>query len=567
MLYQEVSIAPFQTPKELRRLTPRRRADLPENIAGQAEWMQPDASANNRRIPPSYHAINSHGVYYPVEYVNNQWYWLEWDDSDDYFGYWIRPQGLMAQGEAGLGWDGRTYDVPTPQAIQGPSFVEARERAESSSTQPEASEKGQLEDDDDPVDKDPVHTAALAALFEENPVFEDVAEAVDAPEDRTHYLPTILPSAAKMQPVSLNPIRVRSTSTGGEAATAAATQDATRLITNAVKIDGQLKGRVPETFDGDRTQAQKFANAFELFWMTNDENSTMKVPYKRCTYFLGLMSGTKVDDWVIDQARILHDKVTRTDNRIPRTEESLWNDLRKNFGKAFTNTNEIEQARTDLNKLEMAGEQIDEYIAKFENLLRKADIPRTETGAIEKFKDGLKRGIFGAIMKRDIWPSNIDEWEEAARREVRRYSIIKEAMGTRGNPFMSTRQSRWMEALKKTKPRKDEAVPMDIDLARLEEISTAKTRHFPQKNKDQERMKKEGLCFGCQQKGHLRRDCPKGKGPRSKAQPKAEGRVAAVEADNSKVEGSPPDLARQIRSLDDEGRENLLTTLLENPDF
>ena len=117
-----------------------------------------------------------------------------------------------------------------------------------------------------------------------------------------------------MQPVSLNPIRVRSTNTGGAAATAAATQDAARLITNAVKIDGQLKGRVPETFNGDRTQAQKFANAFELFWMTNDENSTMKIPYKRCTYFLGLLSGTKVDDWVIDQARILHDKVTRTDN-------------------------------------------------------------------------------------------------------------------------------------------------------------------------------------------------------------------------------------------------------------
>ena len=452
MLFQEISVTPFATEDELQRLMTRRRADLPANIAGQAEWMQLDASPNNRRIPPSYHAINAHGVYYPVEYVNNQWYWIEWDDSDDYFGYWIHAQGRMAEGEAGLGWDGWAYDIPTSQAIQGLSFVEAREWAESSSTQPVVSDEGNFEDDDYPVDKDPAHTAALAAFLEGNPVFEDVAEAVDAPGDHTHYLPTILPSATRMHPMSLNPIRVWSTNTGGEAATAAATQDATRLIINAVKIDGQLKGRVPETFDGDCTQAQKFANAFELFWMTNDENSTIKVPYKWCTYFLELLSGTKVDDWVIDQARILHDKVTRIDNWIAWTEESLWNDLRKDFGKAFTNTNEIEQARTDLNKLEMAGDQIDEYIAKFKNLLRKADIPRTKTGAIEKFKDGLKWGIFGAIMKHVTWPTNIDEWEEAACWEVRCYSIIKEAMGTRGNPFMSTRQSRWMEALKKTKP-------------------------------------------------------------------------------------------------------------------
>ena len=170
-------------------------------------------------------------------------------------------------------------------------------------------------------------------------------------------------------------------------------------------------------------------------------------------------------------------------------------------------------------------------------------------------------------MKRDTWPTNIDEWEEAARREVRCYSIIKEAMGTRGNPFMSTHQSRWMEALKKTKPRRDEAVPMDIDLACTEEISTVKTRCFPQKNKDQEWMKKEGLCFGYQQKGHLRHDCPKGKGSNSRAQPKTKGRVAAVETNDSKEEGSPLDLARQIQSLDDEGRENLLTTLLEQSDF
>jgi hypothetical protein len=43
----------------------------------------------------------------------------------------------------------------------------------------------------------------------------------------------------------------------------------------------------------------------------------------------------------------------------------------------------------DLAKLKMEGNNIDDYIAKFENLLRKADIPRTEVGSIQKFKDRL----------------------------------------------------------------------------------------------------------------------------------------------------------------------------------
>jgi hypothetical protein len=43
----------------------------------------------------------------------------------------------------------------------------------------------------------------------------------------------------------------------------------------------------------------------------------------------------------------------------------------------------------DLAKLEMEGNNIDDYIAKFKNLLCKADIPHTEVGSIQKFKDRL----------------------------------------------------------------------------------------------------------------------------------------------------------------------------------
>jgi hypothetical protein len=41
--------------------------------------------------------------------------------------------------------------------------------------------------------------------------------------------------------------------------------DTTKLITNAIKLNGSLKGKVSEAFDGDHTKTQKFLNMFSLF--------------------------------------------------------------------------------------------------------------------------------------------------------------------------------------------------------------------------------------------------------------------------------------------------------------
>jgi hypothetical protein len=147
-----------------------------------------------------------------------------------------------------------------------------------------------------------VLTKALAETFTSAPVFADIAEEIETPQDRAYYLSTIVPTPHIIQPVGVNPpvgmnpapLRIRA----AREETIAATMDMTKLITNTIKINGSLKGKVPEAFNGDRTKTQKFLNTFSLFWMNNKENSHMKTPYKRCTYFLGLFDGNKVEDWV-----------------------------------------------------------------------------------------------------------------------------------------------------------------------------------------------------------------------------------------------------------------------------
>jgi hypothetical protein len=197
-----------------------------------------------------------------------------------------------------LGWLGNIPETQTPIA----RLSHFRERAKSSSIQPEQEPPEQSSEGDD-MDRNSALTEELAQTFVTALIFEDIAEAIETPQDRTHYLPTIVPPAHVIQPVGVNPPPLRIRATREE--TIAATTDTTKLITNAIKLDGSLKGKVPEAFDGDRTKTQKFLNMFSLFWMNNEDNSHMKIPYKRCTYFLGLFDGNKVDDWVQDQTAIL----------------------------------------------------------------------------------------------------------------------------------------------------------------------------------------------------------------------------------------------------------------------
>jgi hypothetical protein len=289
--------------------------------------------------------------------------------------------------------------------------------------------------------------------------------------------------------------------------------------------------------------------------MTNEDNSAMKTAYRRCTFFLGLLQGPKVEDWVVDQAKELRSKVARRSDPIAKDDEVLWEDLKQAFENNYAHTGRMEEARADLVKLKMDGDHIDDYIAAFENLLSRGEIPRTEVGAIEKFKDGLKYGVLSTILKRDTWPTTIDEWEEAARREVRRFRVIKESLKRKGEPFGAPRQ-RWNDSFQSTLKRnkKSDVVPMEIDAA-----STKKAEGRKWSDKD-EKLKKEGRCFKCQKQGHMKRDCPeKGDVPK-----RTFARITEAEEDEPK-EGHK--VARVIKAMTDQEREDLLDSMINDTGF
>jgi len=67
----------------------------------------------------------------------------------------------------------------------------------------------------------------------------------------------------------------------------------------------------------------------------------------------------------------------------------------------------------------MGNKTIDKYIAQFEHLLQKAGWDHTSRGSLFQFKKGLDRKIHLKVLQWEPMPAeNLDEWEEAAQKEV-----------------------------------------------------------------------------------------------------------------------------------------------------
>src|SRR6201990_563856 len=206
--YQIITIPNFKE-KGLKKITPQTKDDLPEEIKGQATWRSSAASLTGKAIPPSYYIQKEEQVYYPIELINQNWYFIEWDDNESYYGYWVRFEDAIPQGKYGLGWPGNPAEAKTP--VAGSSMF--RERAESGSTQPEpiSGAESDQSSDADPMDNNPATTEQLASMFEANPVFADIAEELQEQGDRQHYLPTTIGNPLK--PTGINPRTIRARAT------------------------------------------------------------------------------------------------------------------------------------------------------------------------------------------------------------------------------------------------------------------------------------------------------------------------------------------------------------------
>ena len=155
-------------------------------------------------------------------------------------------------------------------------------------------------------------------------------------------------------------------------------------------------------------------------------------------------------------------------------------------------------------QLETKGTDIDTYIATFDRLVARAGWTTSDKGIMEKFRNGLARWLALDIMHKyvDI-PATLDEWKNAAKKEILRRAQIKAEMPSKNQagmpfspkPFQRFNQAKNNVATRSSQPR---YVPMDVDAVKLGGPLTPEER---------KRLFEENRCFYCRDKGHHTNKC------------------------------------------------------------
>jgi len=248
-------------------------------------------------------------------------------------------------------------------------------------------------------------------------------------------------------------------------------------ITKNSSINGDLIGHPPIIFDGDRSKADQFITQFRMLSIINNTHAVIINPMQRVVLALTYIRGPKVDDWVSQQYNALSTKVSGDANHAPthaNTDEVLWEDFTTEFKRAYSEI--LEELLARLGNLQMAGDEVEMYIATFENLTRRAECKRESGPMVHYFRQGLPTNLERSIMKRETIPDTIDEWQSAARQEEKRRRLMKvfkvELRGDNGK--------------------------VQTDVIRLSRLS----------EEERARLMEEGRCFKCNGKGHRARDCP-----------------------------------------------------------
>jgi hypothetical protein len=105
------------------------------------------------------------------------------------------------------------------------------------------------------------------------------------------------------------------------------------------------------------------------------------------------MKGPEVAGWVRDMGRVI-DQLGPNDNA-----PIFWEQFLREFETQFQDSSREDRARTEITKLRMANGEIDAYIAKFEELARKAGYTAGNPETLRQFHMGLPQRVLEDVMR------------------------------------------------------------------------------------------------------------------------------------------------------------------------
>ena len=205
--------------------------------------------------------------------------------------------------------------------------------------------------------------------------------------------------------------------------------------------------------------------------------------------FLSYIRGPLVNDWVEEQAQWLIDQVT---GGVPHAEENLWATIETQFHQAYTDTTEKQKAQHNVRELKMKGDDLDGFIAQFTTTAKKAGYDLDGEATLDVFQRALPYKLVANCVKFDH-PVTWNDWTHAARHHQQEYIYLKERVKG-GERRARATKFQWRNALNNHNPN-----AMDIRCTRARATFT---------DEEKRQRVQSGLCFHCNQKGHIARYCP-----------------------------------------------------------
>jgi Retrotransposon gag protein len=187
-------------------------------------------------------------------------------------------------------------------------------------------------------------------------------------------------------------------------------------------------GNLPQVFDGDRKNARNFLDSILGYFRANSRVPGLNSPIRKVSITLMLIQGPQVATWVRDMGAWIN-LLNPVDDNIQFT----WDMFVQEFTEHFTDSQEQERARLDLDCCRMRFPEIDQYIADFEELVCRAGYTIGSEETISFFLNGLTPSVLDAIIA-PPFPENYNQYKAKAVQHTKARQMVEAIRARRGIP-------------------------------------------------------------------------------------------------------------------------------------
>ena len=242
----------------------------------------------------------------------------------------------------------------------------------------------------------------------------------------------------------------------------------------------ELKLASPKPFTGNREDLNGFLLDLNLYLTVNNE--IYDTSFKKIGYALSFMTSGDAKSW--------KDQYLKESNWGEYLDLGTWSEFTEALWESFELYDAPGDAMDKIINLKKGDTSVDDHIAKYKILLRKAKIPEDSLPAVDYFLRSLLIPLQRDLLRLPTPPKDLKEWYSWASKLDNNFKRMQRILGWSTG---KTSEKAKEEPRQKWNIRRRDPDTMDVDALDMD-------KHM--------NMMRKGLCFNCNKAGHISKFCP-----------------------------------------------------------